>query len=56
MDGGRPVMMSVNLSARNLLDERLPQQVADLLAAHGVPAELLELEVTESALLTSSWP
>jgi diguanylate cyclase (GGDEF)-like protein len=52
MDAGQPLMMSVNLSARNLLDERLPQQVADLLGEHGVPAELLELEVTESALMT----
>ncbi len=31
---------------------RCPQQVADLLARHGVPASLLELEVTESALMT----
>ena len=52
LDAGRPLVMSVNLSARNLLDEALPQQVADLLAAHGVPAGLLELEVTESALMT----
>jgi len=52
MDAGQPLMVSVNLSARNLLDERLPQQVADLLAAHGVPAELLELEITESAMMT----
>lgn len=52
MDAGRPLMVSVNLSARNLLDERLPRQVADQLTAHGVPAELLELEVTESAMMT----
>jgi EAL domain-containing protein (putative c-di-GMP-specific phosphodiesterase class I) len=52
MDAGRPLMVSVNLSARNLLDERLPGQVSDLLASHSVPAELLELEVTESALMT----
>jgi len=52
MDSGHPLMVSVNLSARNLLDERLPQQVADLLAAHGVPANLLELEITESAMMT----
>lgn len=52
MDAGRPLMVSVNLSARNLLDERLPPQVADQLAVHGVPAELLELEVTESAMMT----
>jgi diguanylate cyclase (GGDEF)-like protein len=52
MDAGQPLMVSVNLSARSLLYEQLPQQVADLLAVHGVPAELLELEVTESALMT----
>ena len=51
-DADRPLGVSVNLSARNLLDERLPAQVAELLATHGVPAELLELEVTESALMT----
>jgi diguanylate cyclase (GGDEF)-like protein len=51
-DAGRPLTVSVNLSARNLLDERLPVEVADLLAVHGVPARLLELEVTESALMT----
>jgi len=52
MDAGQPLMVSVNLSARNLLDDQLPQEVADLLATHGVPAELLLLEVTESALMT----
>jgi diguanylate cyclase (GGDEF)-like protein len=51
MDAGRPLTMSVNLSARNLLDDGLPQQIAALLATHRVPAELLELEVTESALM-----
>jgi diguanylate cyclase (GGDEF)-like protein len=51
MDDGRPLMVSVNLSARSLLDERLPQQVAGLLATHRVPAELLLLEVTESSLV-----
>lgn len=51
-DAGRPLTISVNLSARNLLDEQLPDQVAELLAAHGVPADFLELEVTESAIMT----
>jgi diguanylate cyclase (GGDEF)-like protein len=51
-DAGRPLSVSVNLSARNLLDESLPAMVAGLLAAHGVPAAFLELEVTESALMT----
>jgi diguanylate cyclase len=42
----------VNLSARNLLDEGLPATVQRLLALHAVPANMLELEVTESALMT----
>src|SRR6185369_11569893 len=51
-DAGRPLSVSVNLSARNLLDEGLPAMVAGLLATHGVPAAYLELEVTETALMT----
>ncbi|MDQ1713342.1 MAG: hypothetical protein QOE45_2792 [Frankiaceae bacterium] len=52
MDAGEPLQVSVNLSARNLLDEHLHEQVAGLLAAHGVPASLLVVEVTESAIMT----
>lgn len=48
----QPLPVSVNLSARNLLDERLPGQVAELLAIHDVPARLLELEITESAIMS----
>ena len=48
---GRPLPISVNLSARNLHDERFADIVAKLLAAHDVPAHLLELEVTESAIM-----
>ncbi|XTR52176.1 putative bifunctional diguanylate cyclase/phosphodiesterase [Pseudarthrobacter sp. So.54] len=51
MDDGQPLTMSVNLSARSLLDDALPGHVAGLLALHGVPAGLLELEITESALM-----
>jgi diguanylate cyclase (GGDEF)-like protein len=51
-DAGRPLAVSVNLSVRNLLDEGLPGQVAALLDAHGVAPELLNLEVTESAIMT----
>ena len=50
-DAGAPLTVSVNLSGRNLLDDDLPTAVADLLNAHGVPASLLELEVTESAIM-----
>ena len=50
-DAGNPLPVAVNLSARNLLDEQLPDQISDLLTAHRVPAELLHLEVTESAII-----
>lgn len=51
-DQGRPLTVAVNLSARNLLDEHLPDQVAELLAVHDVRPELLVLEVTETAVVT----
>ncbi len=52
LSSGDPLPISVNLSARNLLDANLDQEVAALLHAHDVPAELLVLEVTESAIMT----
>ncbi len=51
-DAGRPLTISVNLAARNLLDKGLPDQVAELLVAHGVAPKLLALEVTETAIMT----
>jgi EAL domain-containing protein (putative c-di-GMP-specific phosphodiesterase class I) len=45
------VQMSVNLSARNLLDLELPRQVAELLDRYVIRPERLTLEVTESAAL-----
>ncbi len=50
-DLGLEVPIAVNLSMRNLLDEELPEQVGLLLARHGVPPDLLHLEITESALM-----
>jgi diguanylate cyclase (GGDEF)-like protein len=49
---GLHLRMSINLSASNLLDAGLPGLVAGLLEEHGLPPELLVLEVTESVLLT----
>lgn len=51
MDGGTAVPVAVNLSTRCLLDASLPDLVQRLLAEHGVPASLLRLEVTESAVM-----
>ena len=51
-DQGQALQVAVNLSARNLLDDRLDTTVAQLLSRHGVASELLKLEVTESAIMT----
>ena len=51
-DAGRPIPVSVNISARSLLDATFPAQVRELLDAHGVPAHLLTLELTETAVMT----
>src|ERR1022692_1612936 len=48
---GIDIKMSVNLSARNLLDTELPQRVAEILDRHRVPPDRLIVEVTESAAM-----
>jgi EAL domain-containing protein (putative c-di-GMP-specific phosphodiesterase class I) len=50
-DAGHAVPVAVNLSTRCLLDAGLPDLVQQLLSLHRVPAELLRLEVTESAVM-----
>lgn len=45
---GRPLRVAVNLSAQQLRQTDLVEQLADSLRRHGTPAQLLELEVTES--------
>jgi diguanylate cyclase (GGDEF)-like protein len=48
---GAGVPVSVNLSARNLLDQRLPGDIATLLIRHGLPADYLVLEITETSMI-----
>ena len=48
---GRTIRVAVNLSPSNLLDTRLPEDVAALLSLHGTAAEMLELEITEATLM-----
>ena len=48
---GQELPVAVNLSARNLLEPHLDTFISDLLTRYGVPATLLELEVTESAII-----
>lgn len=41
----------MNVSARNLLDNKLVAQIADLLEYHKLTPNMLVLEVTESAIM-----
>jgi diguanylate cyclase (GGDEF)-like protein len=51
LDSGLRVPVAINIAARSLLDPGFPDEIAVLLARAGVPADLLELEVTESTML-----
>lgn len=48
---GLDLKVSVNLSARNLLDSTLPDTLARMLATRQVTSDCLMLEVTESAVM-----
>ncbi|MBX3621121.1 MAG: EAL domain-containing protein [Rhizobacter sp.] len=50
-EGGLRLVISVNLSTRDLLDLELPQKFEALLVKHMVPAEAFCLEITESAIM-----
>jgi EAL domain-containing protein (putative c-di-GMP-specific phosphodiesterase class I) len=45
--------VAINLSGRQLRLANLPQTVAEAIAATGIPAHLLEFEVTETAAMES---
>jgi len=48
---GRVIPVAVNLSGRNFRDPNLVSDVARWLAAAGVPARLLQIEITETVLM-----
>jgi diguanylate cyclase (GGDEF)-like protein/PAS domain S-box-containing protein len=48
---GIDLSMSVNLSARNLLDETLPSTLMSMLQSTKVPVDKLTLEITESVIM-----
>jgi len=50
-DQGTSLRVSVNLSARNLLEEDLPDRLARLLEIHDLSADALILEITESVVM-----
>jgi diguanylate cyclase (GGDEF)-like protein len=48
---GLPMHVSINISARDVMDATLPETVAQLLAEHGCASRWISFEITESALL-----
>jgi len=53
---GLRLTMSVNLSARSNFSDELVEAVEALLQRHGVPAEALTLEITESSVIKKTRP
>jgi len=49
---GMPLTIAINMSARVIQDLQLPARVAAALAEHGVRAEQLDIEVTETAIMS----
>jgi EAL domain-containing protein (putative c-di-GMP-specific phosphodiesterase class I) len=49
---GLELGVAVNLSPRNVMDPDLPRQIKQLLEERGLPAKLLELEVTEDTIMS----
>ncbi|HEX8084494.1 MAG TPA: bifunctional diguanylate cyclase/phosphodiesterase [Solirubrobacteraceae bacterium] len=48
---GLTIGVSVNVSAQDVLDEDLPAEIRALLARAGLPADALEVELTESTVM-----
>jgi diguanylate cyclase (GGDEF)-like protein len=51
LDGGRELPVAVNISTRSLLQPGFAERVLTALGAHGVPAWLLGLEITETTIM-----
>ncbi len=51
---GHDFGIAVNLSARMLTDRRLPERVATVLGRHGLSADKLTLELTETAAISGT--
>ena len=49
---GKDLSVAVNLSVRNLMDPDLPTQISTLLDIYGLPANALQLEITESMIMS----
>ncbi|AZG74698.1 EAL domain-containing protein [Shewanella livingstonensis] len=54
LDMGHAIPISVNVAAAQFTDSSLPCVIKDALLSHGLPAHLLELEITETALMVDA--
>ena len=50
-DQGHRIRIAVNLSARLLQDQGIPERISGMITAHRAMPDALELEITESAML-----
>jgi EAL domain-containing protein (putative c-di-GMP-specific phosphodiesterase class I) len=50
-EGLPPISMAVNLSPRQFLDENLLRDIDEVVTSTGMPAHLLQLEITESMVM-----
>ncbi|HEX5054873.1 MAG TPA: EAL domain-containing protein [Gammaproteobacteria bacterium] len=49
--GHQPVVLAVNISSRQLEDRQFVSKILSILQETGIPTDLLELEITESAIM-----
>lgn len=52
LTAGHKINIAMNLSPRNLMDERVVDELAKLLRVYKVPGNCLEMEITESMLMS----
>jgi len=52
LNDGMPFQIAVNVSALNIQDEKFADQVTRILKQYNLPAGLIELELTESAVMS----
>ncbi len=51
-DEGHDLCIAINISTRNLVDQSFPDILKGLIDKHGVEASSIELEITESSLIS----
>jgi diguanylate cyclase (GGDEF)-like protein/PAS domain S-box-containing protein len=54
LNTGLGIQVAVNVSMHDLHDDTLPDTIARLLVARGVPAEYLRIEITEGAIMSDA--